>query len=122
MKKVPYLTAPVLILALFVSGCGQGAPNTSSGNELVPQINEPTVSSEDEVGTQLTPGLKGNPNGNCCPPGFVLVAAGFGNPANINGDGAVCQKVTAGGTLTIDNNFPGDCPICPPDCGGGSGF
>ena len=72
MKKVTYLTAPVVILALFVLalGCGQGAPTSTSGNEVVPQIDVPVVSSEGEVGAQLTPELAGKPNGNCCPPGF----------------------------------------------------
>jgi len=32
MKKVSYLTAPIVILALLVLGCGQGAPNASRGN------------------------------------------------------------------------------------------
>ena len=127
MKKVSYLTAPVVILALFVLGCGQGAPNASSRNEVVPQPDTPTVSSEDEVGSQLTPDLIGNPNGNCCPPGFDLAAtAGTGNPTDRNGDNAVCQKVTPGGFFLIDNNFPGDCvaPCIPPLCvpGGGGGL
>ena len=120
MKKVFYLTAPLVILALFVLGCGQGALTASSGNDVVPKIDAPAVPSKDEVGPELTPELVGNPNGNCCPPGFILVSPA-GGPADLNGDGGVCRKVTLGGTITIDNNAPGDCPIpppcLPPDCG-----
>ena len=48
----------------------------------------------------------GNPNGGCCPKGFVLESA-IGNPADRNGDNRVCQKVKPhGGTITIDNNVP----------------
>ncbi|MCH7878637.1 MAG: hypothetical protein IH914_04900 [candidate division Zixibacteria bacterium] len=119
MKKVYYLTAPLVILALFVLGCGQGAPNASSGNDVVPKIDAPTVPSVDEVGSQLTPEAVGNPNGNCCPPGFDLEFEP-GNSTDRNGDGVVCRKVTPGGAITIDNNFPGDCSsTCPPNCGTG---
>ena len=119
MKKVSYLMAPLMILALFVLGCGQGAPTASSANEVVPQIDAPTVSSEDEVGPQLIPVVAGNPNGNCCPPDFILGPLGFENPADLNGDGLFCRKLLAGATIIIDNNFPGECIPCPPDCGGG---
>ena len=117
MKRVSYLTAPLVILALFVLGCGQGAPTSLSGNDVVPKIDAPAVPSVDEVGPQLTPELAGNPNGNCCPEGFVLVHE-HGNPADHNGDNAVCRMVTPGGTITIDNNTPGNCdpPCVPPDC------
>ena len=121
MKKVSYLTAPVVTLALFVLGCGQEAPTASSGKDVASKIDAPAVSSVDEVGPQLTPELAGNPIGNCCPEGFVFVLSLPGNPADLNGDGVVCHKVTAGGTITIDNNTPGVCsvPGCPPNCGGG---
>ncbi len=119
MKKAFYLTAPILILALFVLGlgCGQGAPTFTSANELVPQIDAPTVSSNDESVPQLTHGVEGNPTGNCCPEGFDF-EAGIGDPADRNEDGAVCRRVTAGGTITIDNNATGDCcsPFIPPGC------
>ena len=117
MKKVSYLTALVVILALFVLGCGQGAPNASSRNEVVPQIDATTVSSEDETVPQQTPALAVNPIGNCCPPDFVL-EPGFGDPADRNEDGAVCRRITTGGTITIDNIAPSECTPClPPDCG-----
>ncbi|MCH7878636.1 MAG: hypothetical protein IH914_04895 [candidate division Zixibacteria bacterium] len=112
MKKVFYLTAPLVILALFVLGCGQGAPNASSGNEVVPKIDAPAVPSVDEAVPQLTPELVGNPNGNCCPQGFDIEIE-VGNPADHNGDDHICRKVTAAGAITIDNNAPGDCFRCP---------
>ena len=122
MKKVTYLTASLVILALFVLGCGQGAPNASSRNEVVPQTDVPIVSSEDESVPQLTHGVEGNPTGNCCPEGFSLEEVGTLHPADLNGDANVCQKVTPGGTVTIDNNAPGECVTrcpegtIPPDC------
>ena len=106
MKKVTYLIAPVVILALLVLGCGHGSPTASNANEVVPQIDAPTVASEDEVGPLLTPLVPGNPIGSCCPEGFTLLAAGFMNPADLNGDGKVCKKIIASGTHTIDNNAP----------------
>jgi len=119
MKKVSYLTALVVILALFVLGCGQGAPNASSRNEVVPQKDVPTVSSENEVGTQLTPELVGNPNGNCCPVGFTLVFVELEQPADRNGDNLICVNITRGFDFAMDNNVAClDLP-CPPDCGGG---
>ena len=113
MKKVSYLTAPLVILALFVLGCAQGAPNASNGNEVVPKIDAPAVSSESVASSAET---VGNPNGSCCPPAFFIVEAGPGNPANRNGDGFVCRKVTPGRTITIDNNSPGVCDCVPPNC------
>lgn len=112
MKKVSYLIAPVVILALFVLGCGQGAPTASSGNDVVPKVDAPAVSSEDEVGPQLIPVVTGNPTGSCCPEGFDI-DFDSGNPADLNGDDHICRKVTAGGTITIDNNTPGECARCP---------
>lgn len=118
MKKVSYLMAPVVILALFVLGCGQGTPTASSANEVVPQIDAPNVSSVDEVSPQLTPELAGNPTGNCCPEGFDLEFAP-GNSTDRNGDERVCRRDRPGGTITVDNNAPGDCtpPCLPPNCG-----
>ena len=116
MKKTFYLTAPILILALFVLGCGQGAPTVTNANEVIPQIDVPIVSSEDESVPQLTHGVEGNPTGNCCPEGFVLLFEP-GNPTDRNGDDFVCLMVTAGGTITIDNIAPSECTPClPPDC------
>ena len=117
-NKVTNLAAPFVILALLVLGCGHEAPNASNANKSDVQKGAPTVSSQDELGEQQTPELIGNPNGNCCPEGFVLEFA-LGDPANRNGDLVVCRKVTAAGTITIDNNFPGNCTGCPPNCGGG---
>ncbi len=111
MKNVSYLMAPVVILALLVLGCNQGAPTSTSGNEVVPQIDAPAVSSEDESVPQLTHGVEGNPIGNCCPEGFDIEIE-VGNPADLNGDDNICRKFTAGGTITIDNNAPGDCVLC----------
>ena len=82
MKNTSYLTAPVVILALFVSGCGQEAPTASRGNEVVPKIDAPAVSSEIVA---LSPEAAGNPIGACCPDGFSLVVVP-GNPADRNGD------------------------------------
>ena len=119
MKNLFYLTAPILILAFVALGCSNDAPTATKGNELVPQKDMPTVSSEDESVPQLTHGVEGNPTGSCCPEGFVLELA-LGDPANLNGDQVVCRRVTVGGTVTIDNNFPGNCSDgCPPNCGGG---
>ena len=116
MKKVYYLTAPLVILALFVLGCGQGAPNASSGNDVVPKIDAPTVPSVDETGPQLTPEVAGNPPVSCCPEGFD-VESGIGDPKDRNGDNVVCRKVTPAGTITIDNNGPGGCDApCIPTC------
>ena len=76
----------------------------------------PTTPNEDEVVLPLNVSVAGNPIGNCCPEGFVLVHE-HGNPADHNGDNAVCRKVTPGGTITIDNNTPGNCdPPCVPPC------
>ncbi len=118
MKKVSFLTKPVLILALFALSCSQGTPTDSNEDEVVPQIDAPAVSSVDEVGPQLTPVVVGNSSGRCCPEGFDF-EAGFEHPANRNGDGVVCKKVTTGGTITIDNTTPGDCCFPPDPCGGG---
>lgn len=41
-----------------------------------------------------------------CPPGFIF-GAEAGSGADRNGDGIVCNKVTAGGIVTIDNNAKG---------------
>ena len=102
MKKISYLAAIAVILALFVLGCSQGATTSSSQNEIVPQ---------------LSSGLTGNPIGNCCPEGFVF-ESGIGDPKDRNGDGAVCRRVTNGNTITFDNNAAGDCcsPYVPPGC------
>ena len=119
MKNLSYLTALVVILALLVFGCSQEAPTVSSGNEVVPQIDMPAVSSEDVAIPQLTHGVEGNPTGNCCPEGFDIEFEG-GDPADHNGDNFVCRKVTAGGTITIDNNAPGVCSVpCIPPCQAG---
>ncbi|MCH7878634.1 MAG: hypothetical protein IH914_04885 [candidate division Zixibacteria bacterium] len=118
MKAISYLTAPLVILALFVLGCGQATPTASSGNEVVTKIDAPTVPSTDEVGSQLTAEAVGNPNGNCCPDNFFL-ALSLGNPSDINGDSAVCVKGSPGGPITIDNNVAGECePVggCIPPC------
>ena len=112
MKRVSYLTAPLMILALFVLGCGQGALTASSGNDVVPKIDVPTVPSVDEVGLQLIPEAVGNPIGNCCPEGFDLEVVGTLNPADRNGDANVCRKDRPGGAITIDNNAPGNCVLC----------
>ena len=100
MKKLSYLTVSAVSVMLLVSGCGQLAPTTPIENEIVlPQSAEIPIAP-----------------GNCCPEGFVLEGA-VGNPADHNGDNAICQMVTPGGAITIDNNAPGDCPVCiPPDC------
>ncbi|MCH9032725.1 MAG: hypothetical protein IIB00_10780 [candidate division Zixibacteria bacterium] len=120
MKKLFYLTAPVVILALFVSGCSQNAPTAASESEGAQKIAAPAVSSEIVA---LSAEAVGNPIGNCCPEGFSLEAVATLNPADLNGDGAVCRRVTPGGTITINNNAPGNCspPCIPPDCGGGGG-
>ena len=119
MKKVSYLTVPLVILALFVSGCSQESPTAASEPEGAPKTDAPAVPSVDEVGSQLTPELIGNPNGNCCPPDFILGPLGFENPADLNGDGLFCRKLIDGRTIIIDNNFPGECIPCPPNCGVG---
>ena len=115
MMRVSYLTVPVVILALFVLGCGQVAPNASSAGEVVPKIDSPTISSEGEVGPQLIPVVAGNPIGNCCPKGFDLVEVGTLHPEDRNGDANVCRKILNGNTLNIDNNASGECVTrCPP--------
>lgn len=113
MKNTSYLTAPVVVLALLVSGCSQEAPTAASGNESAQKLDAPAVSSEELVGPQLTPEVPVNPTGNCCPRLFFIVLAAPGDPADFNGDGAVCIKGTSGGTITIDNNNPGVCAPCP---------
>ena len=107
MKKVSYLMVSVLILALMAIGCGQDAPTAPSQDEVVLQPN--VREAENAVGAA------GNPNGNCCPPGFDIGPAP-GNPADHNGDDHICRKVTPGGTITIDNNAPGKCvgELCDP--------
>ena len=101
MKTLSYLTVPAVSLALLVLGCGQVAPTTPTENEVV---------RPESAAIPIAPG-------NCCPEGFVLVGA-VGNPADLNGDTIICRMVTLGGTITIDNNTPGDCPVpCIPPCG-----
>ncbi|MCH7878635.1 MAG: hypothetical protein IH914_04890 [candidate division Zixibacteria bacterium] len=111
MKKVSYLTAPLMILALFVFGCSQESPTAAGESEGAPKIDAPTVSGVDEVGPQLTPEAAENPNGDCCPEGFVLEIE-VGNPADHNGDNHICRKDEPGGAITIDNNAPGNCVLC----------
>lgn len=118
MKKITYLTAPVAVLALFASGCSQEAPTAASGNEGAQKIGAPAVSSEEQLDPQLVPEAARDSIGTCCPEGFNF-EAGFGDPADRNGDNAVCRKVTPGGaTITIDNTASGDCcsPFIPPGC------
>ncbi|MCH9032724.1 MAG: hypothetical protein IIB00_10775 [candidate division Zixibacteria bacterium] len=127
MKNVPYLTTPVVILALFALGCSQNAPTAASGNEVVPKIGATNTPNEEDVSQlsaetaeQLILELAGNPTGACCPDGFSLVVVP-GNPADRNGDGLICEGFPQGLLIFIDNNAPGDCgvPPCIPPCGGG---
>ena len=110
MKRFSYLTASILVLSLIVLGCSQDAPTASSEDGVVLQPN--VREAENPVGAAGIPGL------NCCPEGFDFAFVS-GNPADRNGDDRVCQRVTAGGTITIDNNAAGDCCIPPDPCGGG---
>ena len=119
MKKVSYLIAPLVILALFVFGCSQESPTSAGESEGTQKVDAPAVSSESVT---YSAEAMGNPIGNCCPEGFDLVEVGTLHPADRNGDANVCRKILNGNTLNIDNNAIGECePLCPegtipPDC------
>ena len=102
MNKPFNLALPVMCLSLIVSNCGQVAPTAQS---------EVVLQQDDEI---VLPQSAGNPMGDCCPEGFVRVFD-VGNPADRNGDNQVCLKRVLEGTITIDNNVPGDC-CTPPNC------
>ena len=80
-------SAALLALAAVCSAC-DGSPTLLEGELLAAQFAAPVAAQH------------GGPPIGICPPGFDLI---FGNGADRNRDGRVCQKVVKGTTVIIDN-------------------